>query len=225
MPKRSFSSVHALKPLALSIGEPAGIGTEIAARADGVLRVAGETGIDDPPDVGTRFEEAGDGETVLAVTLDAQRGQFIKLDPGAAGKLLSLISLQNLPRRISLDFKDVFSEGLAFDTIAGKLAVQKGVMRTDLLQIDSPSARVLMRGEVDAGPVDVHLRQRLLCEVLGEVTVGGQHERVPKERTGGVPRPALEIVAVSHARLPLPSTHPYAPRRRSVTPRGAKRGP
>ena len=33
MPKRSFSSVHALKPLALSIGEPAGIGTEIAAKA------------------------------------------------------------------------------------------------------------------------------------------------------------------------------------------------
>jgi uncharacterized protein YhdP len=43
----------------------------------------------------------------------------------------------------------VFSEGFAFDKIAGKLAVQKGVMRTERLQIDGTSARVMMFGEVD----------------------------------------------------------------------------
>lgn len=83
------------------------------------------------------------------LNLDASKGQFLKLDPGAAGKLLGLISLQNLPRRITLDFRDVFSEGFAFDKIAGKLAVQKGVMRTERLQIDGTSARVMMYGEVD----------------------------------------------------------------------------
>ena len=83
------------------------------------------------------------------LNLEAGKGQFLKLDPGAAGKLLGLISLQNLPRRITLDFKDVFSEGFAFDRIAGKLAVQKGVMRTERLQIDGTSARVMMFGEVD----------------------------------------------------------------------------
>ncbi len=83
------------------------------------------------------------------LSLDAAKGQFLKLDPGTAGKLLGLISLQNLPRRITLDFKDVFSDGFAFDKITGKLAVQKGVMRTERLQIDGTSARVLMFGEVD----------------------------------------------------------------------------
>ena len=83
------------------------------------------------------------------MTLEANKGQFVKLDPGAAGKLLGLISLQGLPRRISLDFKDVFSEGLAFDNISSKLTVHSGVMRTERLLIDSPSARVVMRGEVD----------------------------------------------------------------------------
>ena len=83
------------------------------------------------------------------MNLEAGKGQFLRLDPGAAGKLLGLISLQNLPRRITLDFKDVFSEGFAFDSMASKLSVQKGVMRTDRLQIDGPSARVVMRGEVD----------------------------------------------------------------------------
>ena len=66
-----------------------------------------------------------------------------------AGKLLGLISLQSFPRRIALDFRDIFSEGFAFDSIAAKLSVQNGVMRTDRLQIDGPSARVVMRGEVD----------------------------------------------------------------------------
>jgi uncharacterized protein (TIGR02099 family) len=97
--------------------------------------------------------------------LEATKGQFLKLDPGAAGKLLSLISLQNLPRRISLDFKDVFSEGLAFDAINGQVAVQNGVMRTDRLHIDSPSAQVLMHGEVDL----VRETQRLEVTVQPEI--------------------------------------------------------
>ncbi len=83
------------------------------------------------------------------LNLEASKGQFLKLDPGAAGKLLGLISLQNLPRRIALDFRDVFSEGFAFDNIAGTVGVQKGVMRTERLQIDGASARVMMHGEVD----------------------------------------------------------------------------
>ena len=82
------------------------------------------------------------------MSLEAARGQFVKLDPGA-GKLIGLISLQSLPRRIALDFRDVFSEGFAFDTITAKLNVQNGVMRTDRLLIEGTSARIAMRGEVD----------------------------------------------------------------------------
>lgn len=80
--------------------------------------------------------------------VEAAKGQFVKLDPGA-GKLLGLISLQALPRRIGLDFRDVFSDGFAFDSIAGNLSVHKGTMRTDRLQIDGPAARIVMRGETD----------------------------------------------------------------------------
>ena len=83
------------------------------------------------------------------MNVSAKDGQFIKLNPGKAGKLLGLISLQSLPRRISLDFKDVFSDGFAFDKINSQVSIENGVMRTDRLQIDGPAARVLMRGEVD----------------------------------------------------------------------------
>ena len=106
------------------------------------------------------------------LNLEASKGQFLKLDPGAAGKLLGLISLQNLPRRITLDFRDVFSEGFAFDNIAGKMAVQKGVMRTERLLIDGPSARVVMRGEVDLKRETQRLNVNVLPEVGDTAALG-----------------------------------------------------
>ena len=106
------------------------------------------------------------------MTLEAAKGQFIKLDPGAAGKLLGLISLQGLPRRISLDFKDVFSEGLSFDSINSKLSVKNGVMRTERLQIDGTSARVVMRGEVDLKRETQRLTVNVQPELGGTAALG-----------------------------------------------------
>jgi hypothetical protein len=62
--------------------------------------------------------------------LEAAGGQFVKLEPGV-GRLLGILSLQSLPRRITLDFRDVFSEGFAFDAIGGQFSVARGVMATE----------------------------------------------------------------------------------------------
>ena len=43
-----------------------------------------------------------------------ENGQFLEDRPGI-GKLVGVLSLQSLPRRLTLDFRDVFSEGFAFD--------------------------------------------------------------------------------------------------------------
>lgn len=101
-----------------------------------------------------------------ALSLEAKNGQFAKIDPGV-GRLLSIISLQSLPRRISLDFGDVFSEGMAFETITGKTQVAKGVMSTDGIGIVSPSAVITMRGEVDVARERQNLRVRVV-PALGE---------------------------------------------------------
>ena len=44
------------------------------------------------------------------VQLALASGQFHKVNPGA-GRLLGVLSLQSLPRRLTLDFRDVFAEG------------------------------------------------------------------------------------------------------------------
>ncbi len=82
------------------------------------------------------------------IRLDARDGQFRQLDPGM-GRLLGVLSLQSLPRRLTLDFRDVFSEGFAFDRISGSMGVEAGVLRTDDLHIAGPSARIWISGSAD----------------------------------------------------------------------------
>ena len=83
------------------------------------------------------------------LNLDIGRGQFLKADPGIA-KLLGVLSLQSLPRRLLLDFRDVFQEGFGFDSIRGNAMVDKGVLRSRDLAMRGPNASVLMEGSADA---------------------------------------------------------------------------
>jgi uncharacterized protein YhdP len=80
--------------------------------------------------------------------LDIGKGQFLKADPGLA-KLLGVLSLQSLPRRLTLDFRDVFSAGFAFDFVRGDLRVDRGLAQTNNLQMKGVNAAVLMEGEAD----------------------------------------------------------------------------
>jgi uncharacterized protein (TIGR02099 family) len=91
-------------------------------------------------------------------------GQFAKIDPGA-GKLLGLISLQNLPQRAAFDFQDVFSAGFAFDRIEGDVRIARGVMLTDGFEIQGPSAFVKMKGEISLPGETQNLTMRIVPEV------------------------------------------------------------
>jgi len=75
-------------------------------------------------------------------------GQFLKSEPNI-GKLLGVLSLQSLPRRLMLDFRDVFSEGFTFDFVRGDVNISKGQARTNNLQMKGPNAVVLMEGSAD----------------------------------------------------------------------------
>ncbi|MCC6534926.1 MAG: TIGR02099 family protein [Burkholderiales bacterium] len=100
------------------------------------------------------------------ITVEARRGQFAKLEPGI-GKLLGILNLQALPRRVALDFKDVFSEGFSFDTIGGTLRVQRGIGTTDGFRISGPSAKIVMSGEVDLVRETQKLRVRV-TPIIGD---------------------------------------------------------
>lgn len=105
------------------------------------------------------------------VTFQAKDGQFRKLEPGM-GRVLGILSLQSLPRRITLDFRDIFSEGFAFDSIEGKALVTRGVAQTDDLTIRGPAAQVAMKGSVDLAKETQNLTVRVQ-PALGESVATG----------------------------------------------------
>ncbi len=83
-----------------------------------------------------------------SLMLDVRDGQLVEVEPGA-GRVLGLLSIAQLPRRLTLDFRDFFSKGFAFDKLAGDVRVGNGKARTDNLVIDGPSARIQISGAAD----------------------------------------------------------------------------
>ena len=96
--------------------------------------------------------------------LNVESGQFLKADPGLA-KLLGVLSLQSLPRRLTLDFRDVFSEGFAFDFVRGDVRIEQGVATTNNLQMKGVNAAVLMEGSADIDRETQDLRVVVVPEI------------------------------------------------------------
>lgn len=104
--------------------------------------------------------------------LEAAKGQFVKLDPGI-GKLLGVMNLQSLPRRVSLDFRDVFSEGFAFDEIVGAARIDRGIAVTEGFRVQGPAASIVMRGDVDLAQETQNLRVRITPQLTESVAIAG----------------------------------------------------
>jgi uncharacterized protein (TIGR02099 family) len=106
------------------------------------------------------------------LNLAVKQGQFLKVDPGAA-KLLGILSLQALPRRIALDFRDVFSEGFAFDEIAGNVHLERGSAYAKDLRMNGPAAKIRMSGVVDLDQETQNLRVQIQPRLEDTVAVAG----------------------------------------------------
>ncbi|MGA7749448.1 MAG: DUF3971 domain-containing protein [Gallionella sp.] len=104
--------------------------------------------------------------------LDTGNGRFLKMDTGA-GKLLSVLSLQDLPKHVALGFTDVFSEGFQFDSINGNASIKNGVIDTQDFHIDGSSAKVTMKGSVDLNRETQDLRVKVLPTLGNSVSLIG----------------------------------------------------
>jgi uncharacterized protein (TIGR02099 family) len=107
----------------------------------------------------------------------AREGQLVEVEPGA-GRVLGLLSLAQLPRRLTLDFHDLFSKGFAFDRIDGDVRIGGGQARSDNLVIDGPAAEIRIRGAADLvaqqfdETIDVFPKAGNLLTVAGAIAGG-----------------------------------------------------
>ena len=124
------------------------------ARLQGSLAWQGEPAALDYPSLSGRLN------------LNAEDGQFLEIEPGL-GKLVSLMNLQALPRRVTLDFRDVFSKGFSFDRIAASAQIDRGVMKVEEFRMRGSSAEVEMTGETDLTRETQNLKLRVVPSLGG----------------------------------------------------------
>ena len=68
-------------------------------------------------------------------------GRLTQLEPGVTGHVFGLLTITSLPRRLILDFGDLFKDGFGYDRIEGGFAIEKGNAYTDDLFMESDTAR------------------------------------------------------------------------------------
>jgi len=79
---------------------------------------------------------------------------LLDVEPGATGRMLGLLSLNTLPRRLSLDFSDLFSKGFRFDEISGSFVIDDGNAYTNDLLVDGPAAKIEISGRIGLADQD-----------------------------------------------------------------------
>ncbi len=111
------------------------------------------------------------------LNLDVGKGQLLGVEPGG-GRVLGLISLAEIPRRLSFNFSDFFDKGFGFNQIKGQFAFSQGKASTQDLTILAPAADIKITGSTDLVKqefnqrVDVNAKTGSLLPVIGAVAAG-----------------------------------------------------
>ena len=98
------------------------------------------------PDAPLNFDRR---ELLGQMQLDVGSGQLKDVEPGAAGRIFGLLSFTAIPRRLSLDFSDLFGSGFSFKSISGRFDFANGLATTNNLQMRGDSALVTVTGPIN----------------------------------------------------------------------------
>lgn len=107
------------------------------------------------------------------VTVRVETGSMLDIEPGA-GRVVGLMSILALPRRLALDFRDVFNKGFVFDEITGDFLILDGDAYTDNLKLTGPAAEIGVAGRTGLADRDYE-QQAVVTAEPGNMlpTVGG----------------------------------------------------
>ena len=80
--------------------------------------------------------------------LSFRDGRVLGVEPGA-GRILGLFALQALPRRLTLDFRDILNTGLEYASVNGNFTIAGGRLASQTLLVTGPVAEILIHGHSD----------------------------------------------------------------------------
>jgi uncharacterized protein YhdP len=104
------------------------------------------------------------------VGIRIRNGRILGVDVGL-GRLLGLLSVDNLKRRLQLDFRDVFKKGFVFDEAQARLTLAGNIWLLKWATVKAPVADLTIKGSTNVKTGDLSL----------------SIQAVPKSATSGVP--------------------------------------
>ncbi|MCS5709021.1 TIGR02099 family protein [Candidatus Berkiella cookevillensis] len=75
------------------------------------------------------------------IKFNLRDGVIQGLNPGF-GRILSLLNIDNIRRRLNLDFSDVTKEGMTFDSLSGSIHMLEGIVHSDRVLLESASVKI-----------------------------------------------------------------------------------
>ncbi|MDH5436050.1 MAG: TIGR02099 family protein, partial [Gammaproteobacteria bacterium] len=107
------------------------------------------------------------------IHIDLDEGRIRDVDPGKAGRIFGLLSLRAIPRRLSLDFSDLFKKGFTFDSIRGEFSIDKGNAYTNNLVVKSPAGLIVIAGRIGLADEDYDQTLTYTPTLSGSFAVAG----------------------------------------------------
>jgi uncharacterized protein (TIGR02099 family) len=82
------------------------------------------------------------------IDVNLKEGRILSIEPGF-GRILGMLALAQWAKRLQLDFRDIYEEGLTFNTIQGYFSLAKGKATTRNLIVDAIPAKITITGSTD----------------------------------------------------------------------------
>ncbi len=181
------------------------------------------------------------------LSIDVGEGRLLEVEPGA-GRVLGLLSIAEIPRRLTLNFSDFFARGFGFNTLGGSFRFAGGVASTDDLVINGPAAEIRIRGDADLRAqrydqtIEVLPKAGSVLPALGAIAGGPagaavgavaqavlnapikQAARTVYRVRGPWAEPEVEVIERDRVDDEAPRAPPRAPSDAMPTPAGAEAG-
>ncbi|WP_300176803.1 YhdP family protein [uncultured Aliivibrio sp.] len=85
----------------------------------------------------------------LSGDLSSTLGEGIITDVKGAARFLGLFSMDSIIRKMKLDFRDVFDDGMAFNSITGSGKMRNGIFVSNNLTMDAIAGEMIIKGKAD----------------------------------------------------------------------------
>ncbi len=94
----------------------------------------------------------------LSGDISAKTDDGYLADVSDKAKIFSVLSLQSLVRKLTLDFRDIFSDGMFYSTIKGDYHIDKGVLYTNNTKMNGTAGDLLIKGNTNLATGELDLK-------------------------------------------------------------------